>query len=132
MLPGALRAGVNISPSGRGEFLFYQERLIEVLWTLLGKAGSRGSRGDALTSPGVHMEFPAYDVQEQENGLRILSDGVGPGRAPAEEVRKVIGILLMPPSGWKKTSGRAPVSSVFPCRCQVPYFPLQGTQVLLT
>lgn len=66
------------------------------------------------------MEFLAYDVQEQENGLGILSGGVGPGRAPAEEVRKVIGILLVPPSGRKKTSCCTPVSSVFPCHCQVP------------
>lgn len=43
------------------------------------------------------MELLAYNIQEQENGLRILSNSVGPGRAPGKETRAVVGITLTPP-----------------------------------
>jgi len=58
------------------------------------------SGGRCLTSPRLHVELLAYNVQEQENGLRILSDGVGPGRTPGKEMRKAVGIVLTSPRVW--------------------------------
>lgn len=46
------------------------------------------------TSPGLHVDLLPPHVKEEENGLGVLRNSVGPGRAPGETDRQISNILL--------------------------------------